>query len=142
LGVSPYDYKDGLVYIDDDKNDGEVYDSKLLWTLGNYSKFIKAGDQRIGLSRSDNKAISQSINGLLVSAYTSAVDSKYVAVIVNQRNIQIPIKLGVNGQESFDVKTYQTSSLSGDNLSYKGVTNQNDVVNIPARSIVTLVIEY
>jgi hypothetical protein len=27
-------------------------------------------------------------------------------------------------------------------LSYKGVTNQNDVVNIPARSIVTLVIEY
>jgi O-glycosyl hydrolase len=142
LGVSPYDYKDGLVYIDDDKNDGEVYDSKLLWTLGNYSKFIKAGDQRIGLSRSDNKAIGQSINGLLVSAYTSAVDSKYVAVIVNQRNIEIPVKLGVIGQDSFAVKAYQTSSLSADNLSYKGVTNQNDVVNIPARSIVTLVIEY
>jgi O-glycosyl hydrolase len=142
LAVSPYEYKDGLVYIDYDKNDGGVYDSKLLWTLGNYSKFIKAGDQRIGVSRSDNKSIEQSINGVLVSAYRSNTDSKYVAVVVNQRNIEIPIKLRVNGQESFAVKSYQTSSLSGDNLRYKGITNQNDIVNIPARSIVTLVLEY
>jgi len=141
LGVSPYDYKDGLVYIDKDKNDGQVYDSKLLWTLGNYSKFIKEGYQRIGLSRSDNKSVAQSINGLLVSAYSSNVDSKYIAVIVNQRSTEIPLKLGITGKENFTAKTYQTSGLSNENLSFKGTTTQNDILNIPARSIVTLVLE-
>jgi hypothetical protein len=141
LGVSPYDFKDGLVYIDKDKNDGQVYDSKLLWTLGNYSKFIKEGYQRIGLSRSDNKSVAQSINGLLVSAYSSNVDSKYIAVIVNQRSTEIPLKLGITGKENFTAKTYQTSGLSNENLSFKGTTTQNDILNIPARSIVTLVLE-
>lgn len=141
LGVSPYDYKDGLVYIDKDKNNGEIYDSKLLWALGNYSKFIKPGYMRIGLRRSDNKSIEQSINGLLVSAYRSTSNSKYVAVFVNQRSIDIPIKLGVTGNASFTAKRYQTSGLTSDNLSYKGTISHNDVWNIPARSLVTVVIE-
>ena len=141
LAVSPYNYKDGLVYIDQNKTDGSVYDSKLLWTLGNYSKFIKDGYKRIGISRSDNKTIEQSINGLLVSAYSSNEESKYVAVVVNQRNIEVPIKLVVNDKVSYTSKRYQTSGLSDDNLSYKGTTTQNEIVKIPARSIVTLVIE-
>jgi hypothetical protein len=37
LAVSTGDYKDGLVYIDKNKTDGRVYDSKMLWALGNYS---------------------------------------------------------------------------------------------------------
>lgn len=141
LGVSPYDYKDGLVYIDNDKNDGEVYDSKLLWGLGNFSKFIEPGDQRIGLSRSDNKTATQSINGLLVSAYSNSDQSKYIAVFINQRNIEIPVKLGINGLESFSIKKYQTSALSEDNLSNVGTNSAGDIVNIPARSIVTFVVE-
>ncbi len=43
LAVSPYDYKDGLVYIDRDKDGGAVYDSKMLWALGNFSRFIRPG---------------------------------------------------------------------------------------------------
>jgi hypothetical protein len=31
LAVSPYDYKDGLVYIDKNKTNGNLTDSKLLW---------------------------------------------------------------------------------------------------------------
>lgn len=141
LGVSPYDYKDGLVYIDRSKTDGNVYESKLLWALGNYSKFIKNGYKRIGLTRSDNRTIEQSISGLLVSAYTSASNSQYVTVFVNQRNIEIPIKLSVTGKASFTAKRYQTSGLISDNISFKGEISQNDVWNIPARSIVTIVIE-
>lgn len=141
LAVSPYDYKDGLVYIDNDKNDGEVYDSKLLWGFGNYSKFIKPGYQRIGLSRSDNKIVTQSINGLLVSAYSNNDNSKYVVVFVNQRNIDIPIKLGINGQESYSAKRFQTSALSNDNLSNVGTNSEGEIINIPARSIVTFVVE-
>ena len=141
LAVSPYDYKDGLVYIDHNKNDGEVYESKLLWGFGNYSKFIKPGYNRIGLSRSDNKTATQSINGLLVSAYASDDNSKYVTVLVNQRNIEIPVKLGVDGQDSYVGKVYQTTALSGDNLRNVGTSSNGNIINIPARSIVTIVIE-
>lgn len=141
LAVSPYNYKDGLIYIDDNKNNGEVYDSKLLWGFGNYSKFIKPGYKRIGLSRSDNKTATQAINGLLVSSYTSDDQSKYVTVFVNQRNIEIPVKLGIEGGASFSGKIYQTSALSNDNLRNLGTKSQDDIIMIPARSIVTLVIE-
>jgi hypothetical protein len=56
--VSEVDYKDGLVYLDDGSqgdsgrmgpetvslmHDGMVRESKLLWVLGNYSRFLRPG---------------------------------------------------------------------------------------------------
>jgi hypothetical protein len=56
--VSQVDFKDGLVYLDDGSQgdsgkmgaetlslmrDGAVRESKLLWTLGNYSRFVRPG---------------------------------------------------------------------------------------------------
>lgn len=141
LAVSPYDYKDGLVYIDNDKNNGEFYESKLLWGFGNFSRFIEPGYQRIGVLRSDNKTEVQSINGLLVSAYIDNNSSKYVAVVVNQRNIDIPVKLTVPNKENYLGKIYRTSALASDNLTNVGTNTSDDIVSIPARSIVTFVIE-
>ncbi|ALJ05680.1 hypothetical protein APS56_11335 [Pseudalgibacter alginicilyticus] len=141
IAVSPYDYKDGLVYIDENKFDGEVYDSKLLWALGNYSYFIKEGYQRINLNRSDNKSIEQSIDGLLVSAYKKPDDSKYVVVLVNQRTIDIPINVKIDGKSNYSGKLYQTSAESTDNLSPKESIDNSTVWSIPARSIVTVVVE-
>jgi O-glycosyl hydrolase len=140
LAVSPYDYKDGLVYIDNNFNDGQIYDSKLLWGLGNYARFIKPGASRIGLQRSDNKTISQSIEGLLASAYINQ-NGQLVCVVVNQRNISIPLKLGAEGQDATSIKVYQTSALSNDNLAYKGNISSEDIFEVPARSIVTFIIE-
>jgi hypothetical protein len=141
LAISPYDYKDGLVYIDNNKNDGQLYESKLLWGLGNYSKFIKEGYKRIRTTRSDNKNIEQSINGVLVSAYRSNLDEKFVAVVVNQRSIEIPVKMDFTDNTSLNYKVYQTSGLANDNLSFKGNKTLEDVVQIPPRSIVTFVFE-
>ncbi len=141
IALSPYDYKDGLVYIDNDKFDGEVYDSKLLWALGNYSYFIKEGYQRIDLNRSDNKSIEQSIDGLLVSAYKKPDDSKYVVVFVNQRTIEIPINVKIDGKSNYSGKLYQTSAEASDNLSPKESIDNSTVWSIPARSIVTVVVE-
>jgi hypothetical protein len=60
--ISQVDYKDGLVYLDDGSqgetgrmgprassllDDGAVRPSKLLWVLGNYSRFIRPGMVRI-----------------------------------------------------------------------------------------------
>lgn len=141
IAVSPYDYKDGLVYIDYSKNNGNVYESKLLWTLGNYSRFIKEGYRRINVTRSDNKAIEQSINGVLVSAYKDPGSSKKVVVVVNQKSIDIPVKIASNDADVYSGKMYQTSGMKDDNLAYKKDISEVSVIDIPARSIVTFVID-
>ena len=49
------DYKDGLLreYANRDLTDGEVKDSKLLWTLGHYSRFVRPKAVRKGQHRKE-----------------------------------------------------------------------------------------
>lgn len=141
LAVSPYDYKDGLVYIDSNKNNGMVYDSKMLWAMGHYSRFIKEGYQRVELKRSDNQSLEQSINGLLISAYKSPDSSKVVVVMVNQRTIEIPVKVKIEGKATYDGKVFQTTASKDENLTYKGTFSGEDVWKVPARSLVTIEIQ-
>lgn len=141
LAVSPYDYKDGLVYIDNNKENGQVYESKMLWALGHYSRFIEEDFERVEIKRSDKQSVEQSMNGLLVSGYKAADSSKIVLVLVNQRSISIPVKPVVEGKTSFSVKVYQTSAAKNENLSYKSTLTNLDQITVPSRSIVTLVIE-
>jgi hypothetical protein len=72
--LSAYDYKDGLVYIDKNKNDGHFMDSKMLWALGNYSFFVRPGMKRIEVSSTSKE--------LLVSAYKND-NGRLVIIIVN-----------------------------------------------------------
>lgn len=139
LGVSPYDYKDGLVYTDYNKNDGAITDSKMLWALGNYSRFIQNGAVRIGVKRSDNQTIAQAIDGILISSFKNPAGSGIVTVLVNQRTISIPIKLKVDGLSSYTAERYQTSEVSDDDLAFKGTFKEGDLLEVPPRSIVTLV---
>jgi hypothetical protein len=48
--LSQEDYKDGLIYTDWKKpGDAEtIFTSRLLWVLGNYSRFVRPGMRRIG----------------------------------------------------------------------------------------------
>jgi len=71
--ISQVDFKDGLVYLDDGSEgesgrmggnieslryNGEVRESKLLWVLGNYSRFVRPGMVRgkCELSEEERKA--------------------------------------------------------------------------------------
>ena len=56
-------------------------------------------------------------------------------------NIQIPVKIKVDGKSSFSSKLYQTSALDSDDLAPKGSISNNDLFNVPPRSILTVVIE-
>ena len=142
LGVSPYDFKDGLVYIDQDTQNGGVYDSKMLWALGHYSRFIRPGMKRIGVQRSDQRVISQSIGGTLVSAYKSTEKEKYVMVIVNQRDLEIPVKLEAEDLPAEAViNMYQTTSEKDQDMHFMGTRDFQQVIQVPGRSLVTLVIE-
>jgi hypothetical protein len=121
LALSPYNYKDGLIYIEKSKTDGWYTDSKILWALGNYSRFVRPGMRRITVNADPR---------LLVSAYKDA--RKVVLVIINAQSTDQPITLN----SSKTVTTYTTSQNA---RLKKKVTMANDLL-IPAESIDTIIV--
>ena len=136
LGVSPYDYKDGLVYVDKNQSTGNIYDSKLLWGLGNYSRFLQPGAVRLAVQRSDEASPEQAAQGLMVSAYRAAEGEKTVIVAVSQEREERSFRVQVNGRGAeSEWKPYVTSASH--DLA-PGET-QSDTLSVPARSVVTFV---
>jgi hypothetical protein len=79
LAVANGDYKDGLIYTDY-KRPGDlenILPSKTFWTLGNYSRFIRPGMVRVGLSGPQN------LHGLLATACLNPTTGQTVLVLVN-----------------------------------------------------------
>lgn len=139
LAVSPYDYKDGLVYIDEDKQNGEVYDSKLLWGLGNYSRFIRPGAVRLGLNRSDNAAPEEAANHLMASAYTHEEDGTLTVVMVNYENSESRIRLALENLGSRTIGDLDLYLTSGEaDLEKLESIEPEEVVTVPGHSIMTL----
>ena len=143
LAVSPYDYKDGLVYIDHNKYEGEIYDSKILWALGNYSRFIRPGMYRYSVIRSDNQNEERSSTGLMVSGYAPTDKSKAIFVMVNySKTVTYPVKTKtIDNRKAKSVITYTTSARSDENLKLSVLENTDDIISIPPRSVVTVVME-
>jgi hypothetical protein len=118
LSVSANDYKDGLIYIsnkgnlgenDNQKFDADILVSKLLWTLGNFSRFVRPNMKRIKIDF-ENKAV-------LASAFKGK--NQVVMVLVNfseNQTIELPKIWKRQKIESFvtskdlDLKNIKTSS--------------------------------
>lgn len=103
VAVSPYDYKDGLVYIDKNKTDGNYQSSKMLWALGNYSRFIRPGAVRVDASSS------LGTDGLLVSSYLNT-DGELVTVIVNAADQKQEVNIELEKGKAFQGRAYETSA--------------------------------
>lgn len=128
LAVSPYDYKDGLVYIDKDKNDGGFYESKMLWTLGNYSRFVRPGYDRIEATFNTDQ--------LLVSAYQDPESKKTVVVLINPETKSFQVSLDRDYSTKTPIQGFLTDEYS--NLSPQTVSG---IFQIPAKSIMTLLLD-
>jgi hypothetical protein len=127
--ISAYDYKDGLIYIDKSKTDGNFSDSKMLWALGNYSRFILPGMQRI--------KVDVTSTNLLVSGYEEIKKGMLVLVFVNEERTQKPILLDdVETSSSKAIITYTTNATK--NLDKKII--KADELIIPPESVVTVLI--
>ncbi|MCE7040466.1 glycoside hydrolase [Dyadobacter sp. CY312] len=130
IAVSPYDYKDGLVYIDKNKTDGNYQSSKMLWALGQYSRFIRPGAIRteITADRTDND--------LLISSYTNT-NGDIVSVIINAGSAakEVVVKSSKTG---FSLKNaYQTSASS--DMAPLEISAATSTVKVGGRSIVTVI---
>ena len=141
--ITEVDYKDGLVYLDDGSTesegkmgahipglqfDGAVRDSKLLWVLGNYSRFIRPGMIRVQCELSEEQSAE---NGVLVSAYKDSANEKLVYVVTNLS--EEPATISIGG--SFAVKTYTTDRNS--DLEYS--TQMSGKIHVPERSVLSIV---
>lgn len=140
LAVSPYDYKDGLVYIDWNKNEGQIHESKMLWALGHFSRFIRPGSIRIGIDQTDGSTAEESLDGIMTSAYQTPT-GEIVVVFLNQRMVDEEVK--ISGLIGADLRnhTYLTSAKPMDNLRYTGDNAIDKTLRIPGKSIVTCLIK-
>ena len=132
LAVSPYDYKDGLVYIDKQKQGGQYYESKMLWVLGNYSRFVRPGAQRVQAALSDSTLAPT----LLVSAYRNA-DNTFSLVLVNTGASAVDVTLEGRPSLPGRYRAYTTSAAG--NLAPGAVMAGKGGLRLPAQSVVTLV---
>lgn len=124
IAVSKYDYRDGLIYTNENTED--IIDTKRLYALGNYSKFIKPGYKRISLNEN---------NGIKVSAYTG--DDKLVIVIINDKNKDIS-KVITTKNTYKNMQTYVTDEVHDLEQTYSG--NSKNTVEILANSITTIIL--
>jgi O-glycosyl hydrolase len=134
LALTPYNYKDGLLKIARSLDARSLQPSKLLWTVGNFSRFIRPGYRRIGIADIDD------VNGVMASAYKSPDDSRIVIVIVNAGQNATRASLAIEGlpQQMSITKLDSYTTDAENDLARSTVGKQ---FSIPSRSTVTLVAE-
>lgn len=141
--VATGDYKDGLIYAEPDKTmlDGTIEDSKLMWTLGNYSRFIRPDAIRLGVAayNSNRKRVDDGDTdpfALMISAYQNK-DGSLAVVVINYSNTDKSFNLELKNKNIKSWRPYQTSDKDGDNLKPQHPLNYGEKIIIPARSVVT-----
>jgi O-glycosyl hydrolase len=152
--LSQYDYKDGLIYLDNGNNgingpshpdseglkgDGYYRESKLLWALGNYSRFIRPGMVRVKSGFSIPLSDRFLASNVMFSAYKNPESRELVIVFVNYSGSDKKLTIG-SLNDIFSIKdnifdTYTTS----DSLNLQKGTMPADDIVIGKRSVVTLV---
>jgi hypothetical protein len=152
--LSQYDYKDGLIYLDNGndgingpnhpnsetlKMDGFYRESKLLWAFGNYSRFIRPGMVRIKSGFSIPKSEDLQASNLMFSAYKDSQSGKLVVVFVNYSASDKKVHIGNLGEAfSIEDNIFESYTTSDTQDLQKG-TMAADQITIGKRSVVTLV---
>lgn len=99
---------------------------KNLWALGQFSRFVRPGMQRVNIENKDNS--------LLISAYTSP--KQVVVVAINYSDVAKSITPAVKDRKASTTRYYQTTK-DADMKYFAGKKE----INLPARSITTIIME-
>lgn len=137
------DYRDGLIriYSNDGWKSGWAVDSKLMWALGNYSRFIRPGAVRydIATTSADGKQVEEGYNdptGVMCSAYLNK-DGKWVVVAINYSEDVKPVAFLLDSKVQKQWMMYRTSDVSSESLALVGECDGN--TQLAPRSITTFV---
>lgn len=137
------DYRDGLVraYSTDDLRTGWAADSKLLWAMGNFSRFVRPGAVRYDITAADKAGnpVAEGYNdptGVMCSAYRNA-DGSWAVVAINYSENLKPFRFSTDDGVSRSWQAYRTSDISSESLTPVGTTDGQTV--LPPRSVTTFV---
>jgi O-glycosyl hydrolase len=120
--------------------DGDYYQTKGLWAMGNYSRFIRPGMQRLNTLRSDQMDDLTASQQVMLSAYTN--DRQVVVVAINYTTVEKEISLNIKGIGRIKaVRKFVTSAKAEDNLKMYPVSKIKGTMLLPARSITSFVID-
>ena len=112
-----------------------IIESKLLWTLGNYSRFVRPGAYRVDLQGANDK------DGLMGSAYYQEEDNQLSIVLVNYSDETKPVHLNVDGlpgnKKAIQFKPFVTSENY--DLEQKNLFPAHKMFHVPPKSVVTFV---
>ena len=126
IAVSCYDFKDGLLYVD--LNTHEVAQTKKLWALGNYSRFVRPGYRRVEL---------EGVPYVLpTSAYVSPDGYTAVLVTINDDEARA-VTAHFTAEGYTHCEAYETSDAHSLDCVFQG--SVGDYV-FPPRSVTTLVL--
>lgn len=131
IAISPFDYKDGLIYVDNNKSNGNYYTSKMLWVMGNYSRFIKPGAVRVDTHTSGDQFIK---SPLLISAFKK--DDHLTVVVINNNAATVLINMNAGGGKISNIRTFTTCSTA--DLQADTVADDGNAIAIQSRSVTTI----
>jgi glycoside hydrolase family 5, candidate beta-glycosidase len=123
--------------------DGEIADTKLLWAIGNYSRFVRPGAVRLAVSAFDKNGRlihegDTEQTGLMCSSFRNTDGSKVLVVLnYGKQDRTFLLDQDVVSREMW--QQYRTSDREGESLKPVGRVENGKMVCIPARSMVTLV---
>ena len=133
------DYKDGLIRVyehtgrhsgDSTPEKPQARDSRLLWALGNYSRFVRPGAVRYDIEGPEDPY------GVMVSAYRNA-DGRWVVVALNYGDKEAEMTCRVDDGRPRRWLAYRTSDVEGETLRPSGTVEGS--TRLPSRSITTFV---
>lgn len=138
------DYKDGLIrmYVKGERlgrgkgvaESNMVRDSKLMWTLGNYSRFVRPGAVRLDVEGG------MSPRGLMLSAYRNGDGSvAVVAINYSEADRLVNVAMPASLSKKKVAVAYRTSDRPGEDLKEVGKMRLGKVT-LPARSVTTLIV--
>ncbi len=140
--VSGVDFKDGLIYTDWRKaGDPEtIFPARMLWVLGNYSRFLRPGMRRIEMT-----GVQQDIRGVMASAYKDDSSRQVVLVYLNMSTVGQSRKLEFSLGRRWTApvtSVYVTSDTPGYELKRVPASANPSQIKLPARSVVTVVTQF
>lgn len=127
LGISSADFKDGLLYVDPDGT--RLTESKTLWGLGNFSRFIHPGASRIVVEGKKDP-------GFMVSAYRNPGTNELVIVVINMKDSEQ--ELDLENLPEGRLEAWETSSTH--DLQSRPVNRKGRCLVIPPESITTFLL--
>ena len=123
-----------------DLTDGFFSDTKLLYTLGQYSRFVRPGMKRVEAKRSDNLSVVDALKNDMYSSYINEATQQVVIIATNSRTVKRPFTFkveNISGNTDLEFTPYVTSE--DDNMKAYPKIKEGEVFTIPPLSVVTFV---